>query len=256
MSIELDDNDNTSIKYVNESSTSVEQDQSEEMDINTRYHKDRDKVVDSHIGDLKIEGFEMNIPGSQKHKANNRKHRGHHKKQSINSSSALLAKLKPNLLPNPIFGHKVQLKITEMPTKVTKAPILSILLNNTGPDIVGEFTKVDDVSKVSQGDDVDYSQLEGALQGYPLNSIQREALRKNWRKACDKKASKCCIKACKTTAKNAEGPKDLKRIIIKECKNSCKSFFNIRHNKDSGSDSDSNSDSGSGSGSESGSNCK
>lgn len=241
MSIELDDNVNTSVTYINESSTSVEQDHFEEMKREAKVERTVEKGIDWHVGELKIQGIEMKMPGSLKQKNNIRQLIDNPIKGPIHSSSALVAKLIPKPRPIPILDPKVQLKIIGVPTKISNTPILKILVNNTGQNLVGEFTK-DDIKKGDDGDDVDYTQLEGALQGYPLNSKQRDALRKSWRSACDKRAAKSCTKACTKSAVNVEGPKDFKKILKKECKRSCKTLFNVQH-KDSDSDSDSDSES-------------
>ncbi|CAH0718518.1 unnamed protein product, partial [Brenthis ino] len=62
-----------------------------------------------------------------------------------------------------------------------------------------------------------------------LNQKQKEILRKRWRSSCDRKASKVCIKACKSAYKIVCGSykckKAMKRSFRRECKSNCEAKF-------------------------------
>lgn len=246
MSIELDDNVNTSVKYLSESSSSVEQVQFEQAEKETRVQKSTEKGINSHVDEWKIQGNEMNIPGIQKGSSRNLILNS--EESSRNSFFNLVSKLKTKFLPNPILNPKPQLKVIEVPSKVSSTPDLQIFVNKTNQDLVDEVSKENDIAKASEGDDVDYTQLEGAIQGFQLNSKQKAALRKSWRSACDKQAAKKCIKACKAAA-IVKNSKDFRRLVKKACKTSCKRMFNVdedgphkRDDTDYSSDSDCGSD--------------
>lgn len=220
---ELGDNVNTSIKYVSESSTSAEQEQLKDVVMESKVQKTRNKGADRHVGEMKIQDIKMNKPDSLKQKHKITKLIIAYPQEGPMYSSSDLPKLKPESLPDPIFYPKLELKFISVPANDTS--ILHTLINNTGRGIVGEITKEDDVKKDSKRDDVDYTQLEGALKGFPINPKQRAALRKSWRHACDKQAAKSCNKACKSSISKDLGSKDFIRILKKECKRNCKKLF-------------------------------
>lgn len=233
MSRELGDNVNTSIKYVSESSTSAEQEQLKDVVMESKVQKARNKGAD--VGEMKIQDIKMNKSNSlkQKHKIT-KLIIANPQEGPMYSSSALVPKLKPKSLPDPTF----ELKFISLPSNINNTSILHMLDNNTGRGVFGEIAKEDDVKKDSERDDVDYTPLEGALQGFPINSKQRAALRKSWRHACDKQAAKSCVKACKSSISSAGGSKDFRRILKKECKRNCKKLFISDDDSDSKSGSD------------------
>lgn len=225
MSIKLDDNINTSVKYLNGIPTNIEQGTFEHEEMESRVKKFTTKAIDRHIDELKTQGIEMNLPGFLKQKGNIKKLKVNPENEPMNTFSALVSNLKPKLLLNSAFDSKLQFKVIGVPTKVKNTSILQILDNKIGQDLVDDIKKQNDVKKDSDEDDVDYTQLEGALQGFQLNSKQKDALRKNWRNACDKQSAKKCIKACKKSAATLEKEKDFKKILKKECKRSCRAMF-------------------------------
>lgn len=231
MSIELDDNVNTSVKYLSESSKSVEQVQFEQAEKETRVPKSTDEGIDSHVEEWKIQGNEMNIPGIQK--GSNRNLILNPEESSRNSFFNLVSRLKTKFLPNPILNPKPQLKVIGVPSKVSSTPDLQIFVNKTDQYLVDEVLKENDIAKASEGNDVDYTQLEGAMQGFQLNSKQKAALRKSWRSACDKQAAKKCIKACKGAA-SVQNSKDFKKLVKKACKTSCRNMFNVDDHDEDG----------------------
>lgn len=233
MSLENEDV-NTSKRSDNEILSS-EKEEFEEINLEDKVERPSGKAIDGYIGGMKIQGFPMTLPGDKTQGRNTGKLRTIIEIGPKLQNKALITKVKPKTIANSLFDPKVKLKIIGVPTNIIKPKFLNIISNNT------KLETEDGVENSGKVDNVDYSQLEGALQGYLIDSDHRDALRKSWRKGCDKKAAKSCIMACAKSVRSVRASKDFTKVLKRECKHSCSILFT--GDSSLGSDSDSSSES-------------